>query len=167
MIRRARMADVHRLVELLEYAHARSIYAGRIGVDVAYARKYLAGAVMRNGNVYQGGSLVMVAEDSDGAVQAFVLGLLDRVYGVCDALQAYDHFLIATRTAPKGAMLALFNAYVDWAAANPRVFEIGASHTDALPGSERMIGVFKRAGFRRCGSIFKRSNEPAEQQEAA
>lgn len=167
MIRPARMSDTPRLVELLEYAHARSAYVGRCNVDAPYARKYLAGAIMRNGNVYQGGCLVMVAEDSDAVVQAFVFGSLERIYGVGDMLASFDHYLIATRTAPKGATAALFNAYVEWAAGNPRVLQIGGSHTDALPGSERMTGIFKRHGLRRCGALFIRDNDAKNQQETA
>lgn len=167
MIRAARMMDVFRLVELLEYAQARSTYAGDVAVDPLYARKFIGRLIMKHGSLNDGGSFCMVAEDSDGTVQAFMAGALDRVHQVGDLLQANDVFLVATHFAPKGATLTLVDAYVDWAVNNPKVYQIFGSRIDALPGSDRLDGVFKRRGFANCGAIFRRVNKPAEQREAA
>lgn len=167
MIRDARMIDILRLVELLEYAQARSVYAGRVAVDVPYAKKYLGGAIMRNGNIHHGGTCVKVVEDADGEVQGFILGALDRVYGIGDKLAAFDNYLVVTDEAPPLSAKRLFDSYVAWASACPSVVEIGASHTQALPESERLASVFERAGFRPYGTIYQRANEPAEERMAA
>ena len=52
--------------------------------------------------------------------------------------------------------MRLFDAYVEWAATNPKVVEIKASHTDATSDGERMGALYERKGFRRCGAIYEK-----------
>ena len=163
MIRPARMGDVFRLVELVEYAHARSAYVGRCGVDAVYTRKLLGALIMKHGGVYDGSGFVMVADDGDGIPQAFVAGMLDRVHSFGDMLQANDVALISTAVARKSALLELFRAYVEWGASNPRVLRILASRFDDISGSDRLDGLFKRCGLTRCGAVFSRAVEPVTQ----
>jgi hypothetical protein len=156
MIRPATFSDIPRLADLLEEMHAASKYAGRVNVDRRAACALLQQCVTRHNGKHEGGAFVMVTETA-GQVEGFMVGLLDRVYHIGDKLAANDVFLHASTKASKSAARALFAAYVSWAAENPKVVEIRASWTDALPGAERIAFMYQKVGFRRCGEIFERA----------
>lgn len=155
-MRPARTFDALRIVALLEEAHASSRFADAVGVDRDYARKLIAGLVQRHGGAHDGASLVNVIE-VDGQIEAFMLGILGRVYHIGDKLVADDMFLVATDKAPKTATNRLIGAYLDWAEANPRVHEIRLSWSDALDTGPRMASIYERKGFTLCGSVYRRA----------
>lgn len=158
MMRAARFADTPRIVDLLVEQQMLSRYDGHVAIDVDYAKKFVAQLIQRHEGTTQGGTCTYVIEDADGVVEAFIIGILDRVYHIGDALQAHDVFFVCSERAPARAMFDLFDAYVDWATANPKVFEITPSRSDALPGSERLDKFFERRGFADGGRMFRRSN---------
>lgn len=156
-MRPARTIEAFALVELLREQHARSRYAALGDIDPTYARRLLAQAIQRHGHTTDGGTQVNVIEAEDGSIAAFMVGVLNRVYHVGNALCAQDMFLVAGDRAPALASRTLLNAYVEWASSNPRVLEINLSHTDALPEGDRMGAVYERLGFERCGGIYRRA----------
>lgn len=167
MIRAARTTDVFRLLELLQFQHDRSRFAGHVGVDAPYARKLLAQAIQRHGNQHDGGALVNVIESGLGVIEAFCVGVLNRVYMIGDMLTAQDMFLVAGPGAPQMSSVRLLTAYAQWASTNPRVYEIQLSHSDALPEGERMAGLYQRMGFEPCGGIYRRIVQHEHKKEAA
>jgi hypothetical protein len=167
MLRTAKPSDTYRIVDLLAEIHERSRYAG-LPFDRRVARSLVMQAIQRNMGEHDGGCLVVV-EEVDGNVEAFVIGTLSRVYMVVDALKATDLFLIA---GPKATLLAarkLLGAYVAWAERNPAVYEIELTHTDVTPQSEGMGNIYSAMGFEPFGHAYRRAN-PAfavKQREAA
>ena len=155
VIRPGKSIDAFRLAELLADVHARSRFAHRMNVDAAYARRLMAQVAQRHGGTHDGGTSLFVWEQ-DGVIEAFIAGVLDRVYHIGDKLAANDMFLIATEQASPKAASRLVAAFVDWAASIPLVIEINVSWSDALPSGQRMPTMFKRKGFRKCGEIFVR-----------
>lgn len=157
MLRPATMSDLPRLFELVTQMHLASKYADRdIGVDEPTARSILLDGVRRNGGQYIGGTLFNVF-DVDGVPEAFMLGILQRVYSIGNRMEAQDFWLFSTPKAPATAILKLADAYIKWAENNPKVAEICLSWTDALKGSGESLGrMYKRKGFERCGEIYKR-----------
>lgn len=144
------------MVEVLLDVHARSRFVGVSEVDQPYTRKLLAQAIQRNGGQHDGGSLVLVNEDDDGQINAFLVGVLDRIYHIMADLRAQDMFLVARANAPVNVGRKLLDAYFDWAQGNPAVREIYLSHTDVLPDSDRIGRLYERMGFTQCGAIFRR-----------
>lgn len=157
MIRPAKFVDIPRMVDLLCTAHAESKYAARMGVSRKAAHTLLQQAVQRHGGQHEGGTLVMVAEKG-GEVEGLMVGTLNRVYFIGDKLEAQDVFLFVTPQADKRDASRLLDAYLEWADGNPKVdFEdVKLSHTDALPGAERVAKLYAKKGFRRCGAIYER-----------
>lgn len=155
------------MVALLVAQQARSRYAGQIDVDEVFARRLLAQAIQRNGGTTDGATLVNVIEDDAGTIQAFFVGLLDRVYHIGTKLCAHDMFLVASEAAPPLASRRLLGAYVAWASRNPLVAEINLSHTDALPEGSRMGRLYERMGFVRSGGIYRRETDAAIERTAA
>lgn len=153
--RPARMTDVFSLVDILDVRQADSRYADNVEVDKPYARKMLAGLIQRNGGTNEGGTFVHVAV-KDGKVTAFVAASLSRIYGIGVYLGACDHFLIGYADCPPSVLDRLLDAYIEWASNNPKVVEIGASWSDAIPGSERFDLIYPRKGFSPCARTFRR-----------
>lgn len=154
-MRAARTFDTLRIVDLLEEMQAASRFAGVVGIDRDHARKLIAQLIQRHGGSTDGAALCNVVE-SDGVIEAFMIGMLGRVYHIGDMLVADDVFLVATERAPKTALNRLIGAYLDWADANPRVQEIRLSWSDALASGPRMAGLYERKGFTRCGAVYRR-----------
>jgi hypothetical protein len=167
MIRAAKMMDVFRLVELVEYGQRHSGYVGEVDVDPVYARKLLATLIMRHGGTHEHGTFCMVAEDSDGIVQAFMAGMLERVHLVGNKLQATDVFLVATKTAPKRALFELFGAFVAWGLAIDKVYKVVVSRTDVMDPDNRLTGFYKSRGLEPAGGIFVLKKKTIELEEAA
>lgn len=155
MIRPAKFVDVPRIVELLTEMHAVSRYKDRVGVNHKVAHNLAAQCIQKHGGTHDGGSLVYVAE-RDGVVEGVMIGMLDRVYHIGDMLMANDVFLYCSPRAYPMDMPKLFDAYMQWAQENPRVYEIGASWTDVADGAERIEAMYERKGFRKAGAIWKR-----------
>ena len=169
MLRAARHADTLAIVDILVEGCARSRYAGFVNVDEPYARKLISSIIQRHGGAHDGAGFVMVSE-RDGRIEAFVAGQLDRVYSIGDMLCAQDCFLLGTKDCPPRVLVALFDKYLSWAAANPKVYEIGASLNDAIPGSENFEDIYLRRGFVECAHTFRRQQfriEPATASEKA
>ena len=154
-IRPARSIDALAIAELLAARVADTCYAGRDEVDVAYARKMFAFAAQRHGGTNEGGMFLMVAEDDAGEIAGFMMGSLGRVYGVGKLLCATDNYLLGRRDCPPRVLVNLFELYVGWASANPKVIEIGASWSDAVAGSHAMAHVFERRGFTLCSQTYR------------
>ena len=166
-IRPARMIDTPALADILAERQKDSRYYGVDEVDLPYAKKLIGAGIQRHGHTTDGGCFVMVAEDEDGAVMGFVYGMLSRVYHVGHKLAATDVFLIGRKDCPALALTHLFDAYLDWARANPRVVEIGASWSDVIPGSDGFASIYIRKGFRHCGSTYRLDNSVQIEGEAA
>jgi hypothetical protein len=166
-LRAARFADAPELAKILAERQEDSRYAGEVEVDQPYARKMLAGAIGRHGGTTEGGCFVMVAVDADDCPQAFVLGSLERVYGVGNKLAASPNYQVGRKGVSAFVLDRLFDAYVAWADANPRVYEIGASWSNALPGSERFAAAFKRRGFEKIVEVYSVTRPTTQQQDIA
>lgn len=166
-IRPARAIDAPAIAEMFAARVQDSTYAERDEVDVPLARKLFANAAFRHGHTNEGGTFLMVAEDDDGKIAAFILGSIGRVYGIGKKLSASDHYLVGRADVSARTFAALFDAYVDWASSNPRVIEIGASFSDAFPGAEAMGSLYARRGFSPCATTFRRIVPVQSKAEAA
>jgi hypothetical protein len=155
LIRAAKMVDIPRIVDLLVEMQTRSKYAGSVDVDVPHAKKVIGAFIQRAPGSHDGGTLVKVVEHK-GIVEGFIVGILDRIYGIGDKLVANDVFLHCTTKAPPGSVLGLFRSYVRWAEENPKVVEIKASWIDTLSGAEKVAVMYERLGFKKVGEIFGR-----------
>lgn len=154
MIRPAKFADTPRIVELMGEMHLASKYVPHDDVDVDYAKKLVAQCIQRHGGQHDGASLVMVSE-TNGSVEGFFIGMLDRTYMIGRRLCANDIMLYCSSRAPKTDAMRLFDAYLSWAMNNPKVASIKASWTDAMAGGERMGALYERKGFTRAGEIYE------------
>jgi hypothetical protein len=163
MIRAAKSVDAFALADLLEQTYARSRYMGKVGFNHDIARKLFAMAAQRHGGTNDGATFLMVAEDSAGEIDAFMLGSLSRIYMVGEMLAASDVFLIGRQHCDPRAMSQLIDAYLAWADANPKVFEIGLSWADTVPGHERVTLGFERRGFALCGKTYRRETRIAQE----
>lgn len=151
MIRKATQQDAPAIERLLRSTHARSKYAGIVGLSdraLADLVMYMIAAQGQNGPQ---GSYVAVAEEK-GKVVGFIAGVLDRIYHFLKQMRAADLFLI-NEGSPRN-LPALVDGYMAWAIANPKVHEITLSWTDTVPGGERIAKLFERKGMTKMGEIY-------------
>lgn len=157
MIRAATTSDLPRLYELVMEVHARSVFKER-GIDPSptLTRRLLMNGVQRNGGEHVGAMLLNVIEFR-GAVEGFMLGLLQPVYSIGIDLEAQDVLLYVTPKAPKLAPGLLVHEYITWALRSPRVRDIYLSWTNvAGVDGGKLARLYQRKGFQRCGEIWKR-----------
>lgn len=166
MIRPAKSSDAFALTDLLLARHQDTRYAGAVGIDAAIARKTFAYAAQRHGGTHDGAMFLAVDEDAK-RIRAFVMGSLSRVYLVGDKLASSDQFLLGRKGCPERVLVRLFDAYVEWAASNPNVYEIGASWADTIPGSKGFAKLYARRGFTLIGETYSRVEHREERRLAA
>lgn len=163
MIRPGKSVDAFALTDIIVERHPDTRYAGEVGIVEQDARRLFAQAAQRHGQTNEGGMFLMVNE-VDGNVDAFILGTLTRIYIIGDKLGATDLFLLGRKSASPRVLLRLFDAYVEWAEANPKVYEIGASWADTIPGNDGIRAAFKRRGFSLCSETYRRERSAPEPQ---
>lgn len=155
IVRSPLTSEVFALCDMLVRLHPLTRFHGHVGVDEKHTRSLIAQIIQRNNGLHDGGTFIRVIENEDGRICGFVAGMLDRVYHIGDMLWAQDLFLTTEPDAPMRAPSILLDAYVDWALANPKVYEIHLSHLDALPDQDRLDKHYERRGFIHCGSVFR------------
>ena len=146
MIRPALTTDVFAIADILCERAKDSRYHGITAPDPKLARQMFAQAVQRHGGTTEGATFLMVNE-TDGEIDAFMFGTLNRIYVVGDKLGASDVFLLGKTDCDPRAMGGLIDAYVRWAEASPKVVEIGLSWADTLPDTETITKDYERRGF--------------------
>lgn len=156
MIRRAAFGDIPRLAEIVVENHARSVYAGRCGVDIKLTKSLIIQAIQRDKLKTAGGTCAFVSERK-GAVDGFIVGTLDRVYHIGTKLMAMDMFFVAGATSTLREAGALLDAYIAWGFSCPDVIEINLSATTVVGPTDRIEKLFRRKGFVRSGVIYERS----------
>lgn len=155
--RAATMADLPAVYGLVAEMHARSKYAGDTEVDQQTVRAIFMQAVQRHGGKNNGATWFVVEED-DGQIIGFMLGILQRLYLICNRLEAQDMFLYVADGASPRAAPRLLSSYVEWAESCPKVGAIKLSYTDALGVDGEKLGALyeRRLGFASHGAIYEK-----------
>ena len=92
--------------------------------------------------------------EKDGAVEGFIIGMIDDLYHVLQPKYATDVFFYVSERDQRGAA-GLFAAFIDWARAVPNVVSIRVGATDAVEDFERVAKLFKRKDFVQVGGIYE------------
>jgi hypothetical protein len=148
-VRSAKFADIPRLCELIAEAHARSVYADRAALDESAFKKLCINSARIHG---QGGCL-FVAE-RDGLAEGFIIGVVDRIYGILKAHYATDVLFIAAERADPRDAGRLLDAFLGWADSVPSVIEVRLGVSDAIGPWERTAKLYRRKGLRQDGAQF-------------
>lgn len=164
MIRPATSSDAFALVDILKERHPETPYAD-VPLNEKLARTMFAQAAQRHGGIHDGAAFLMVS-DNDG-VDAFMFGVLNRIYMVGELLGATDVFLVGKKHVPARTLTRLMDRYIAWAESSPKVIEVGLSWADSIPGNESIIKAYERRGFTLYGKSYRRTVKPSEMQEAA
>lgn len=154
--RPATASDLSKVYDMMLEMHARSKYAQDADVDQQTARALLMQALQRHGGK-NNGSTYFVVDESDGNLNGFMIGTLQRLYLIGNRLEAMDLYLYARADAPPRSAHALLKSYVDWASDCPKVASIKLSWTDALGvDGERLGALYERKGFKPHGGIYEK-----------
>ena len=137
-IRLANIPDIDEICKLSSEFLAQSVYKD-IPPDESKYRLFVAGLMgMKKGAVW-------VAVDDDDKPQGFLLGLVDTFffskyrYGTDVAVYVRDGY---RHMAPR-----LFNEFMAWAAAKPRVKHITLGTSSGLGNADRVCKTYSRRGL--------------------
>tara|TARA_R110000772_G_scaffold81597_1_gene173493 strand:- start:97 stop:561 length:465 start_codon:yes stop_codon:yes gene_type:complete len=151
MIRPAKYIDNLRLTALIMDMHEESSYAERATVDTQRFKKMCITAISQHGNR----SCLFVAQ-KDGMVEGFIMGCVDRIYGISKEYYATDlFFYVSDKANPKDAMGLLKN-FMDWAENADNVIEIRLGISGVIGGWERLQKVYERFGLIQDGVMMKK-----------
>lgn len=160
MIRPATPFDATAIKAMIHAQHARSKYAGRVGISKMALNEIIQGLYSGLHQSGPCGTFLAVAV-KDGKVVGFIAGALNRVYHIGDRMAAQDMFFV-NEGGRIADTLGLLAAYVEWAKGNKRVLEIMVSWSDALPGAERIAKLYARQGFERVGEMWEMRLDAAQ-----
>ena len=151
MIRPAKHQDIPRCRAIMRDAYDRSDYAGTLcGFDDAEATRLLVHAVQK----HQDGAFFEVAE-SKGEVEAFIVGILSRVYCVGTKLRASDLFWLATEQVEPRQPRKLMKNMITWARSNPDVVEVYCGATAVVQDPDKAGRILESLGMKHYGAIYR------------
>lgn len=150
VIRAMRFGDVPAVAAMMREAHAASRYA-RWGFNDKAAKALLTQAVQR----HPSSLFAAVAERGDGALDGFVVGLLQPLYHVIEATEATDLFLHAKPGSHGATGARLLRAMHKWAAERG-AHVIRQGNTDAITDPAASGALLRRAGMRQTGSVYEK-----------
>jgi GNAT superfamily N-acetyltransferase len=157
MIRPAIFADTPAIERLLRRVHAKSKYASLTPLnDKALNQTVMSLIAGQNQNGPMATHVTVV--EHQGKVLGFMAASLNRIYNICDKLVASDTFIISESRRASDTV-AMIDAYIEWAKANPKVIEIILTWSDAVPGGEKMAKLYTRKGFRLVGEQYEMDHE--------
>lgn len=149
------------VIDLMEEAFSRSKWALTPGaaVDRIEARRRLTNANQRMGKMSEGGTFFEIAENR-GHLTGFMVGQIDRVYGVGNLLQASDIYLYS-QGAESGAdpmdWMRMVKAYIDWAKSVKGIAQIVLQQYEFIAGEpiEHIRRYYGHLDFKEVGSIHE------------
>lgn len=155
MIRVAKFGDIPRMVQIMRYALTASPYADRCKIDDQEAKRLLFSAIQRHGMTNEAGTFVAVSE-SAGQVEGYIIGIIQRFYGVTDMLEATDYQWLCTRKVPARDPVKLAKAMHKWAATVPKCIAIFQANIDTLVNPEPVTRALEAIGMTRCGNVLRK-----------
>lgn len=155
MIRRAKFEDIPAMAGLLTEMFQQSIYVGYDEPDIKVAKGLLMQAIQRHGSPGYSGTNVMVGE-TDGGVEAMLVGVTDRVYHIGHLMTATDIYFYASPRAGARDAVALIDNFLDWAEGNSKVVEICLGATNAVGDYHRTELLYRRKGLSQTGVMYGR-----------
>ena len=154
MIRAAKgFADVTDMIEVVRWAHERSLTG--LTFDEAEANRVLCSAIQRNGFKSPAATWVQVAENADGDVTGFLLGVLQPAMQCSKELAATDLWWLAKPDCTLRDYVGMMLSFVDFAKAHPRVAEVQSVPDDYSGRGEKAAKALEKIGFTRSGNIYR------------
>lgn len=155
-IRTMQFRDIPALAAMLGEAHERAGYDRFGPYDVQKGKAFFMQSIQRHGAKHAGGTFCALAEQAGGEVEAFIIGILQPIYHVMDALEATDLLWYAREGAhAKTASRLLYHMH-KWAISCPNVRLIRQANTNAIVDPGRSGALLKRAKMTETGFVYER-----------
>jgi len=155
MVVPATFSDIPGVLDVMQRAHKRSIYADTATFDELAAKQLLLHSINRHGHTNLGGSLCFVSKQEDGAIAGFIIGYIDVVYPGLKEKMASDLLFICDEDAPAQDAGEMLRALLHWGRSAKGVIEIVLGVSGAIGDPERTGKLYERAGLTRCGTMYR------------
>ena len=149
MIREAKYIDNIRLGELMREMHEKSAYAGRATLREDLFKNICITAISQHGK-----KACLFVEEKDGVVESFIVGCLDRIYGISKEFYATDLFFYSSERASNRAAIGLLKAFTGWAESAENVIEIRLGITGTIGGWDKLAKLYERLGYSQDGVMM-------------
>lgn len=153
-IRAGKFGDVPEIFGLLREAHGRSRLA-EYPLNEKASKAMIVNAIQRHGQQGAGGQFVAVA-DNGVRLEGFIIGLLQPLYLVLDALEATDLFWITSPGAQAATAKRLVKAMHKWGRENPDVVKIQQGTTNVISDHRLSGRILKGTGMSVSGAIYEK-----------
>jgi hypothetical protein len=155
MNRTAKLEDIPRVLELLQAAHRRTIYASVGNVSPIRARELVEEMGARMVSPGLAKTFFQVAQAS-GKVEGFLIGYLEPIYSIGDKAQATDLFTLLNegKADPKD-FIRMLTAFNRWAEMQQDVIQLQTGVNDIM-GTDwpRLVPVYEKLGYEKTGVIL-------------
>lgn len=151
-VRAAKFADILRLAELAVEMHQRSVYADRATMDIERFKKLCISAIQNHGK----GACLFVAGTDGAPLEGFILGVVDRLYGIAKEFYATDLFFYVSPAADARSASRLADSFLGWAEGAPGVIEVRPGVSGAMEDWSRAGRLWERKGLRLDGAMYVR-----------
>jgi hypothetical protein len=153
MIRPAKFGDIPRLTDLMREMQGRSCYA-HCTLEEGRFKEICRQAIQAHG-----GSACLFVAERDGQVQGFVIGALERLYGIAKERYASDLLTYTAEGADARDGIGLYDALLAWAEEVAEAFDVVAIElgaTDAVSDHQRTGRLLERKGLTQYGAIYRK-----------
>lgn len=154
-LRAAKFGDIPQVCDMLAEAHRRSRYVDLAPFSEKRAKALLMHAVQRHGGTTEGSTFFAVMDRGEG-LEGFIIGVLQPLYSVIEAMEATDLFFYTRPGAHASTARRLMKSMHKWAGKVEGPCIIRQANSDIIVGHERSGPIFERSGMRRVGSIYEK-----------
>ena len=153
MIRPAKMQDIPAILNLLEDAHSRSIYADVCGIHCDTALGLLSQSVW--GAKQQGSEFFAHVAETDGTIEGLIIGMAVPLYLIGDKLMVSDLFWVCSENVDPKDPIRLMKAMIHWAQHKSDVVEVRCGATPVIQSPEKASKMLKHLGMQPYGEFFR------------
>lgn len=150
MIRAGKYADIIRLTELIVEMHEKSVYAEKTILKKDLFKNICSSALSQKGRR----ACLYVSENNEGVIEGFIVGMVDRIYGVTKELYATDLFFYMSERSSSKDAIGLILLFRRWAESVKGVIEIRLGITGAIGGWKRLQKIYERLGYKQDGVMM-------------
>jgi len=151
-VRVAKFGDVPQILDMIKEGHARSRYSGSTCVDERRAKALIMQSIQRHGGVVEGSTFVAVA-DTGERLEGFIIGVLQPMYLVLDAIEATDVFWYARPDAHGMTASRLLRAMHKWVPAGALIRH---GNSDAISDADLSGRLLEQHGLRKSGGTYEK-----------
>ena len=158
-LRSAAFGDIPQILDMMLEAHKRSKYVDFAPINEARAKSFLMGNIQKQGGNREGSTFCAVVDRGNKQLEGFIIGALQSLYFVSDALEATDIYFYARTDAKASTAPRLMRSMHKWANKCEVPCVIRQANSDIITDHKKSGPLFERAGMRCVGFVYEKETK--------